>query len=270
MVPEPLTLPGRPEKGGGVMSGLNDGHRAMVGVVLAVATLVGWACSEESAPPDEQPASPAAADEALIAFLHDEFGMSIRIVSSERSMVDGAIELRERLEVTVDGHGSRMLGLDETVYPDDLTIVILTDEETGEGRYFAWHVADAFIVMGTNNLSGENTNLEIVPLDDARFGVGTFADGSFTGADDVQPVGDGRATFDVIEQQVGYTDIPPHVLMTAFALAHTPAPEARLSASCGNTAAAPTVCALFEDFCNCAPCLVLDDPAICQKWCPAP
>lgn len=243
--------------------------RRLIGAALVMAACTMAACDDESSPAAVDAGSPAAADPELIGYLQNEFGLSIRIVSSEQSMVDGAIELRERLEVTLAGHGSRMLGLDETVYPDNLTIVILTDEETGAARYFAWHVADAFIVMGTNDFLGENTNLQIVPLENDRFAIGSFADGVDVDVNDPEPVGDGRAAFDEVERRVGYTDIPPHILMTAFALAHTPAPEARLSSTCGNTAAAPTVCALFEDFCNCAPCLVLDDPAICQQWCPA-
>lgn len=63
----------------------------------------------------------------------------------------------------------------------------------------------------------------------------------------------------------------PYVFLFAFALAHSPAYEARFQVKCNmNTssiAAQPAVCDVFKDFCDCAACFVLGRAGACE-FCP--
>jgi len=240
---------------------------SLVGALALAGPLLLASCSEGG---DASPTT--GADPELVQHLDREFGLSLAIVSSAESTdADGALRLDQTLRVTLAGHGTREIRLDETVWPDGLTALFISDLETQDQRYFAWHVNDGFIAFGTNDRpTGENANVEVVPVEGGRYGVRSFDDTDVS-APPVEAMGDGRAAVDTVEAEVRFADVAPHILMTAFALAHTPAPEARAAVNCsqGDLAAAPTVCAIFEDFCNCAPCLVLGDPAVCQKWCPS-
>ncbi|MCB9546667.1 MAG: hypothetical protein H6706_12545 [Myxococcales bacterium] len=241
---------------------------ALAGLGLLL-TMGGASCSGD----DDKAARQAVGDNELVDYLDREFGLRMVIVSSNETVLDdGAIRLEQTLRVQLAGHGTRDILIDQTVWSDAFTSLFITDLETEAQRYLAWQVDDGFIVLGTNDQEvGQNVNVEVVPFPGGQFGVGRFSDDE-EGANITEPTGNGRAAVDAVEASLGFRDLPPHMLMTAFALAHTTAPEARSPIQCSTSslgmAAAPTVCAVFEDFCNCAPCLVLGDQAVCDKWCP--
>lgn len=259
-------------------------------IALAVAMASGWSCTDGEAPTvgaepdaavDARPgaaidADPDAAaqpgpDRELIAYLADEFGLRMTLpFDAETQSVDpeGRTVIRDRLQVELTDRGAREITMEQTLFPlaeGGGIGLVLADATTGANRSFTWDV------------EGNYVSLDRIAPDGAIEGatVGLNADGTYSVAvyddDGVRMVGDavsGRRAFEIVEEQVRYREAPHHVFMAAFALAHTSPREARIQVSCADTAATPALCSGFGTFCACAPCLVLEDPAICARHCP--
>ena len=120
-----------------------------------------------------------------------------------------------------------------------------------------------FIIFGA-----EDQGIGVDKLGDGTYEVWTFAG---NGEVDVQGVTDGYEALRLVEEHAQLSLISPHVLLMAFAMAHTPSYEARMQIKCngGSTAIAaqPVVCDIFKEFCDCAACLVVDRPGPCDQ-CP--
>jgi len=271
------------------------------GLVVALCAAGGWACDDggeetagdmmvavdppDGAPPDtgvdldrgpdgavdaEAPGAPEP-DHELITYLSNEFGFRMtRPFDAEEEVVDaeGRLVIRDRLWIELAGHGAREIVMDETYFPlaeGGGIGLVLTDAETGANRSFAWDVQANYVSLDRIAPDGSIEGATVVPNPDGSYSVALYGDdGQQMGEDSVT----GRRAFEIVEQRNRYVDAPPHLVMTAFALAHTSPEEARIQVSCDDTAPIPPVSAVYSDFCKCVPCIVLADPAICARHCP--
>jgi len=201
----------------------------------------------------------------------DEFGFRMtRPFDAEEQVVDaeGRTIVRGRLWIDLAGRDTREVVMEETFFPlaeGGGIALLLSDPETGASRSFTWDVEGSFISMDRVVPDGSIEGATVVPNPEGSFVVAIYDHG---GEQMVEDSAAGRRAFEFVEQQNRYGDAPPHLVMTASALAHASPAEARVQVTGDDTAPIPPVCAVFDDVCKCAPCVVLRDPAICARRCP--
>ena len=209
---------------------------------------------------------PPPGDPELVAYLDEQWGIRITRVSySESGTEQGGASFSFRVvETEVDGHGMRELEVEEVVpdSPDEESEIMVADVLTGEERFFIYNTADNYIAIANEE---EQRGVYVSGNTDGTYEVWTYDD--IAGEEDRQTVADGYAALRLVEEYNSFKDAPPHVLLTAFAYGHTQPPEARTLSVCENTAAPPAACTIFQEFCDCAACLVLDREGSCDP-CP--
>lgn len=115
----------------------------------------------------------------------------------------------------------------------------------------------------------------LIESDDTAVTVVKNPDGSYT-VDD-QPVANGRAVVELLDENPIFADASPHGMLLAYAMAQKASPWTSLMKSCvgpqpppgaqGQGAEPGAVCAVFQDFCDCTACFKLNKLDSCQR-CP--
>lgn len=162
--------------------------------------------------------------------------------------------------ISVDGLGSKKLAVHSIVDPVVLggeTEFYVTNLDGSDERYFVYDQIHGDIEIGTPAKG----------VAVARNDNGTYAVWLYQGEAKEQEVQvpDGFEALKLVEQYNEFKSISPYILLTAFAVAHTAAPEARIAVDCieKNSNVTPPVCDLFKEFCDCAACLVLSRRGAC-------
>ncbi len=153
-------------------------------------------------------------------------------------------------------------------------VLVVTDVESGDARYFLYNFAENFIVFGEDTSPTDSRGAGVQANPDGTYDVWSFDD-EVSDRTEVETVPDGYAAMRRVDEFNGFSAISPHVILTGFALAHGPTPEARYPGITINVGDAPPinasptpVCSTFKAFCDCVACRVLDRGGDCDL-CPA-
>ncbi len=155
-------------------------------------------------------------------------------------------------------------------------VLVVTDVASDESRYFLYNLAENFIVFGEDTGAADSRGAGVQANPDGTYEVWTFDD-AVSDRTDVETVPDGYTAMRRVDAFNGFSEISPHVILTGFALAHGPTPEARFvrPPDTKNVRPPPTteagttpVCSTFKAFCDCVACRVLDRGGDCDL-CPA-
>jgi len=166
---------------------------------------------------------------------------------------DGTIE--------VEGLGSWEISLTTIVDPASLggqTSIFVSNADLTEERYFLFDPVENYITIGDLT-----KGVALSKNPDSTYDVWAFDGDSM---DTLTTVDNGFEALKLVEKYNEFTEISPFILLTAFAVAHGPVPEARMEvqAFSSNVAAATPVCDIFKEFCDCAACLVLEREGACD------
>ena len=240
--------------------------RVLASTVLFV-SLAGCSASEDQSSESGEIEGPAHLEEYLKA----TWGITVEGFYEFQTLNindDGSSDATAYGIITVEGLGSReidMWQIQDSLADGGATTLFLTDVETGDERYFLYDQVQNYITIGDLT-----KGVAVSRNPDDTYEVWTF-DGD--DQDQLLTVDDGYEALKLVEQYNGFTGISPHVLLSAFVLALSPGDlEARLDGASepndgSQVASDPAVCALFEEFCVCAACLVLDRAGACEP-CP--
>lgn len=235
-------------------------HRhAIPVVVMGLVTLLGAGCSSDE--PEDSP---------MAIYLRETWG--IRIAGFEDwdgtqfvIAADGVAEAQGIGIIDVAGFGTEEIIVEEEVYPQaqggDTTVLVALADGSDE-RYFRYNPVENYILIGN-----EDQGVAIDNNED-----GTYTLWTYVGDEEEQPhsVGSGFEALLLADEFAGLSEISPHVLLMAFAMAHSPTYEARIQVFCSgglDQSSQPVVCEIFEEFCECAACLVLGRQGVCDE-CP--
>ncbi len=237
-------------------------------LALGATAALGVACSEST---DEGEGSPFSPDEELIEYFDETFGLRLYdwtdnggglTENAEGYLVSSADGL-----VEIDGFGAREMAIEQLIEPVAMgneLLLQVRDEETGAQRYFLYDFDENYVVFGEDTGVGESRGAGVQSNPDGTYEVWTFDD-AVSDRSEVEVVADGYAAMRRVDEINGFSALPPHLVMTAFALGHTSAPEAR---SAGQVvryeAAIPPACSVFKTFCDCVACRVLDRGGECD------
>ncbi|MCB9737862.1 MAG: hypothetical protein H6747_01265 [Deltaproteobacteria bacterium] len=208
-----------------------------------------------SGPPKAPPT-----DTALVEYLWNTWGIRLSgytgWAENFQETGGGAWTTTMTGDTELKGIGKHTMAIEEIVQPigagTDVSIFI-TDTEANVQRYFQYNAAEGYVTIGTVEKS-----VSVSAQEDGSFTVWTYDASSGKEKENTTEVADGYAAFKTVAEFNGLKDIPPHILLTAFAVAHTDIPAARTPTSCTNTASTPPVCTLFKAFCDCSACKALD------------
>ncbi len=211
------------------------------------------------------------ADPQLIAYLKDTWGVSLTnytgFEENYKDLGNGEWMTTFTGETTIEGLGTRSLTIEEIVAPIgaglDISLFV-KDDESGVERYFQYNAAENYVTIGSLESSAA-----VSANADGSYDVWSYKASRRGDKDNFKTVANGFEALKEVEAMSGFKDLPPHLLMTGIALAHTSVPEGRFVVACGmsNTAATPAVCTLFKEFCDCAACLALSKQGACAA-CP--
>ncbi|MGB1016309.1 MAG: hypothetical protein ACPG4T_19385 [Nannocystaceae bacterium] len=190
--------------------------------------------------------------------LHD-FDVDVFDVDS-----DGTQQLIDDGTIEVEGLGMWEISTMTIIDPAAMggqTSVFISNTDLTEERYFLYDPVENYITIGDLT-----KGVSVSKNPDNTYDVWAF-DGD--AQDEHMTVNDGFAALQLVEQYNEFKVISPYILLSAFALAHTSTPEARMAAAVGrsNVASDMPVCDIFKEFCDCAACLVLDREGACEP-CP--
>ncbi|MCA9637425.1 MAG: hypothetical protein KC420_15470 [Myxococcales bacterium] len=177
-------------------------------------------------------------------------------------MNDGTIE--------VEGLGTWEIATTSVVDPVAMggtTSIFVSNADLSEERYFLYDPVEGYITIGDFT-----KGVAVSKNPDGTYDVWAF-DGD--AMDTTTTVDNGFEALKLVEQYNDFTQISPYILLTAFAAAHIPTPEPRCTSYQEGyqqkepdwRAATPPVCEIFQEFCDCAACLVLDRQGACAP-CP--
>lgn len=225
-------------------------------VALAVASMAVGCAAEVETP---------ATDPELVRHLDDNFGLRMHgwVDDADRMWVaeDGAIVGAAEGVMAIDGLGERLMKIEQRVAPaaaGGAVALQISDPTSGESRAFVYDFeARSVTFAAPEKGAGEAVSVQ-------RNADGTFDVWTADGDAERVTVADGYAAMQRVDGINRLGEAPAHVLMTAVALGHAPSPEARTPSACDDTAAAPTACALFSEFCGCVACRVLETSKSCN------
>lgn len=194
-------------------------------------------------------------------YLKDTWGIQLSDFSGDFEVDTEGTQIHTSTgRITVDGLGTSEISVQTTVQPvaqGGETTLYVYHLDGSQERYFVYDQVHDDIEFGTPTQGvavGRNPD-------------GTYQVWAYDNANKDQElqVQNGFEALKVVEQYNEYKTISPYIFLTAFAVAHTSAPEARSVINClaDNTADAPVVCDLFKEFCDCAACLVLKRQGAC-------
>lgn len=210
-------------------------------------------------------------DNRLPEYLRDTWGIWMTGFLDDGELkpaADGSLELMGTGKITVDGLGTADITTLTRVAPlamGGTTTLAVADPVDRKARLFHYDPTQNYLAIyaaDPNTLQPKGVAVSKHP--DGGYRVWAFEDLSM-----VQTVRapDGYEALRLVEKYNEFKALSPYVLLTAFAIAHSPTPEARASIPCRDTALTPPVCDLFKEFCECAACLVLNRQGACGQ-CP--
>ena len=247
-------------------------HPALFGSLLAAGAIVAACQGANTLDPVCEPGEPCDAPAAIslernpetIAYLADTWG--IRITGYEDweqyEQDDGSVYGGGTATITVEGLGAQEVMTDTLIISDEFgtnTSFFVALPDGSEERYFLYDRENNYVTIG--DAVGERSVI-----------VSSNADGTYDVdlaiGEDWQSEGTGLTgaeALEIVKTHNEYTSITPHILLMAFAAAHTPSSlEVRLPIICTDTSATPEVCTIFREFCDCIACDVLDRPGVCD------
>ncbi len=238
-------------------------------VALAMFSLVVGCGSSDSTTPSK---STSKTDRELVAYLKDNWGIQMRGYqdwdSNYQDLGGGKWKSTATGFTKVDGEGEHAISIEEDAEPvgagEDLALFV-TDEETGDLRFFDYNVGEQYVNIGSADVS-----VTVLANPDGSYEVWTYDENNPDNKEQKVDVANGYEAVREVEQRNGFGDMSPHLLLTAFALAHTPTPGARLPVNCGvgGTSDAPSMCSIFQEFCDCTACLALHKTGGTCDLCP--
>lgn len=243
-------------------------------LAISVAALAG-ACTDDddpaNAPVDLPPRDPALAD-----FLEDEFGLVITASGDTDPQffqdVDGFLVGRTIVRVELEGHDSRTIQIDQRIEPAAAggeIFVQVQEVEGGAQRFFLYDFDEGYIVFGQDVDDDASRGVGVQRNPDGTYDVWSFDD-TVSDRTETEVVADGFTAMRRVEAVNGFAALPPHIIMTAYALGQTEAPEARtpINSAKDNVAFTPAACSIFKAFCDCVACRILERDGGCAL-CPA-
>ena len=200
-------------------------------------------------------------DNPIPAHLKNTWGIEISGLTGDFAVDEGGTQIHSSTgRIAVDGLGSNQIRATTIVAPMAMggeTTLMVANLDGSDERYFLYDPVQNYITIG------DYTKGAAV----AKNPDGTYAVWAFDGThnrDQELRVPDGFEALKLVEQYNTFKTISPYILLSAIAFAHASAPEARGSLIVqSNTAAAPVVCDIFKEFCDCAACLVLKRQGSC-------
>lgn len=201
-------------------------------------------------------------DTALVTMLREDYGIRItgltEIADSAVMESDGSVTVSGNGTIEVEGLGAVDIFIEETVSPAAQggdVLLFVQEVDSGNERYFLHNVQENFVTIGEDVTDDEVRGVTVSRNADGTYVVWTFDE--TTGEDTRQTVPNGFEALQIVREYNDFSTVSPHVMLTAFALAHTSSPEGRTPTQCVDTAQGPPVCSLFEEFCDCAACFAL-------------
>jgi hypothetical protein len=233
--------------------------------LVACSTLMG--CGSDPAPAPVNSLPPP--DMELVAYLKDTWGITVsgfRETWKQEQLEDGSTSAYGTGQIAVDGLGTQELSTNTIVIPDEFgttTSFFVSKPDGSEERYFLYDRMNNYVTIGNAN---DSQSVIVTANPDKTYQVDTAIGGTWT------TVGTNMTGFQAlqtVEQYNEFKSISPHIFLMAFAAAHTPSTlESRFGLLCqSNTAAAPAVCSIFKEFCDCSACMVLNKQGACSA-CP--
>lgn len=200
------------------------------------------------------------ADNPVPAYLKNTWGITISGFSGDLEVAaDGTQSYAGTGRITVDGLGTKELKSTTLVSPmaqgGDITLFV-SNLDGSEERYFLYDQVQSYITIGDLT-----KGVAVSKRPDNSYEVWAF-DGD--NKDQFLTVPNGFEALKLVEQYNSFKTISPYILLAAVSIGHTSTPEARVPVHCGDTAAAPVVCDIFKEFCDCAACLVLNRKGACN------
>ncbi len=246
-------------------------------IVLSAALVAAFAgaCTDDDEPADA-PLELPPRDPALADFLEDEFGLVLTGVGDPDPQyfqdVDGFLVGRTVMQVDIEGHGERAILVDQRIEPAAAggeIFVQVQDVEDGAQRFFLYDFDEGYIVFGQDINDDTSRGIGVQSNPDGTYEVWRFDD-AVSDRTEFETVGDGFAAMRRVEAFNGFAELPPHIIMTAYALGYTETPEARTPINCykDNVAFTPAACSVFKEFCDCVACRILErggDCALCPE-----
>lgn len=204
-------------------------------------------------------------DQTIPDYLKKKWGITISGFSGEFGVdEDGSQFYTGEGKISVDGLGSSDISIEtivDSAANGGATTFFVKNVDGSNERYFLYDRVENYITIGDLT---KGTAISKNPD-------GTYEIWAFEGETKEQflTAPDGYEALKIVEQYNGFKGISPYILLTAIAVAHTSTPEARFVTQCtvSNTAETPVVCDIFEEFCECAACLVLERQGKCEA-CP--
>lgn len=211
-------------------------------------------------------------DLELIAYLKDTWGITVsgfRETWVEEQQQDGTLTATGTGKIAVDGLGEQALSTNTAVIPDEFgttTSFFVSLPDGSDERYFLYDRMNNYVTIGNAN---DSQSVVISANPDKTYQVDTAIGDAWT------TVGTNMTGFQALQEVEKYNEfksISPHIFLMAFAAAHTPSTfESRIQVFCNGglerVAAAPAVCSIFKEFCDCAACSVLNKQGACSA-CP--
>jgi hypothetical protein len=172
-----------------------------------------------------------------------------------RTLANGNFHAKERAGVRISGVAHRLVGEveDEPVARGGRQKATITDEDAGQTVVFAYDPSASAITIG---VGGDTAR--IVRNPDSTYVV------------DGKPVATGKAAVRALQANRAYAAASPHAMLLAYDYAQRPNLETRAPICCvncsgPNVAAAPAVCDVFRDFCDCVACDKTGKGQACEK-----
>jgi len=198
----------------------------------------------------------------LPEYLADNWG--IRLFDFDADVFDVDEDGRQTIfddgRIEVEGLGSWEVSLMTIVDPASLggqTSIFVSNLDLTEERYFLFDPVENYITIGDLT-----KGVAVSKNPDTTYDVWAF-DGDTM--DTLTTVDNGFEALKLVEEYNEFTEISPFILLTAFAVAHGPPPEARAAdVPVTSVAGATPVCDIFKEFCDCAACLVLEREGACD------
>lgn len=220
------------------------------------------ACSTDAGDPS------GGGDKTVAEYLKHSWGIELTQFDNAEILVgeDGTQVHSDDGVITVEGLGEYEVSTETIISPASQggqVSFFVSNLDLSDQRYFLYDQVENYITIGDLT-----RGVAVSKNPDNTYDVWAF-DGD--AMDSFSTVPNGFEALKLVEQYNDFKSIPPYLLLTAFASAHNPTPEARIPLcvidnSCAKTqvAAQPPVCELFKEFCDCAACLVLDRQGACD------
>jgi hypothetical protein len=245
------------------------GRRTLtIGILVAVAGAFAACEYEPAMSSDTGPQQPVA---PIVSYLKDTWGISIVVLESSGvdEQDDGTLTTEALVRIHVDGLGAKELATNTVIISDEFgnnTSFFVSRPDGTDERYFLYDLENRYVTIGN---AIDDKSVIVSANGDGTYQVDTALGEEWT---TIATSVSGAEAMRTVAKYNEYTSIPPHVLLTAFAVAHTPTSlDTRNPINCNDntvmnqhTAAPPAVCGIFKEFCDCAACLVLDRPGACD------